>query len=526
MKLTYLIAILLLLAGAAHAQLAPDKGRFDIELHPGEVVEKTLTLKNVGDVPIYHISNTPISGNAKDFIFLSIPDGKALAPQEKEKVKIFFAVPPETQPGSYTGFIYLLDSAPPSMPVGIEFHVDVIKPQSYDISMSINDARSASTFAKADETADFDLSVTNLGKFRDMASIDIPKLPDGWSASLLDGEDEVPIPYEVPLNPGITHSMKLEIESSNPGEKGKVTVKATSLGNSSKNVTVEAEAEFSIAVRGYSVKIDLPERMVANKTYHGALSIALQVNEKVTLGVLTPPELMVIPLIQTAAVYPDTPGRANFTMLASKPGVYPVVFKLADSNGIPMPEEVAVVNVVEPGGVVILTGEDFLYKTIASLCSPENRTVPVITVLNGKLDEKARESLFTYSKVVILGSDSLVSADAEKELSGMDVKRITGDNLCDTSWQFIKEMWQNGTSEVILSGSKDTEIFRAYREAQIRNAPLAICDGNITGTTKSMIADLTKRNITLSKILVMHDIGESNRKALADIKVSVEAVGQ
>lgn len=524
MKPIYLITILILLSGAAHAQLSPDKGRFDIELHPGEVVEKTLTLKNVGDMPIYEISKTPISGDAKDFIFLSIPEGKALSPQEKEKIKIFFVVPPETEPGPYTGFIYLLDSAPPSMPVGIEFHVDVIKPQSYDISMSINDARSASTFAKADETADFDLLVTNLGKFRDMVSIDIPKLPDGWSASLLDGEDEVPIPYEVPLNPGITHPMKLQVVSSGPGETGKVVLKATSLGNSSKNVTVEAEAEFGIAVRGYNVKIDLPEKMVANRTYHGTLDIALQVKEKVMVGILTPPELMVIPVIQTAAVYPDTPGKANFTMLASEPGVYPVVFKLADSNGIPMPEEVAAVNVVKPNGTVILTRDDFLYKTIASLCAPENRTLPVITALNGKLDEKARESLFTYSKVVILGNESLVSADAEKELSGMDVKRITGANLCENSWGFIREMWQNGVSEVILSGSKDSEIFRAYREAQIRNAPLAICDANITDTDKSMIADLTKRNTKLSKILVMHDIGENNRKALTDMGLSIEEV--
>jgi hypothetical protein len=526
MKLIYLIAILLLLAGAAHAQLAPDKERFDIELHPGEVVEKTLTLKNVGDVPIYEITKTPISGNAKDYIFLSIPDGKELDPQDTEKIKIFFTVPPETEPGSYTGFIYLLDSSPPSMPIGIEFHIDVINPEGYYIGMSINDARSASKFAKADETADFDLDVTNLGRFRDVVSIDVPTLPDGWSASLLDGDNEVPMPYELPLNPGITHPLKLQIDSSNPGERGTVIVKAVSIGNSSMNATVEASVEFGIAVRGYNVNIDLPDKMVANRTYEGSFGIALQVREKVMVGVLTPPKLMVIPMAQTVAVFPDTPGTANFTMLASEPGIYPVIFKLTDSHGVSMPDEVAAVRVVRPNGTVILTGEDFLYKTVASVCSPENITLPSINVPSGKLSETAKERLYTYSDVVILGNESIVSADAEKVLQGMNVTRIAGADPCETFWRFVSKMWQNGTAEVVLSGPENGQIFRAYREAVIRSIPLVVCDTNMTSTDKSIIVDLTKRKTKLSKVLVVGDIGEYNRKALADIGISVEEVGQ
>ncbi len=526
MKPIYLLVILLLLTGAASAQIAPDRERFDIELHPGEVVEKTLTLKNIGDMPIAKISNTPISGDAKDYIFLSIPEDKILPPQEKEKIKIFFAVPPETKPGSYTGFIYLLDSAPPSMPVSIEFHINVIEPESYDIGMSINDAISATTFAKADETADFDLTVTNLGRFRDVASIDVPALPDGWSASLFDGDDEVPIPYDISLNPGISHPMKLKIESANPGEKGEVAVKATSLGNSSKNATVKASAEFGIAVRGYNVKIELPEKMVANRTYHGAFSIALQVKESVNVGVLTPPKLMVIPLTQVVAVTPDNPGTANFTMLASGTGIYPVIFKLRDSSGIPMPEEIAAVRVVEPNGTVILTGEDFLYKTVASLCSPENKTVPVITAPEGKLKDRMQEALYTYSRVVILGNKSIVSNDAEKDLAGMDVKRIEGGSLCETSWRFVSDMWQNGTSTVVLSGPKDIDIFRAYQEARTQNVPLVICDENLSNTTKSIISDLTKRKIKLSKVLTVGGLSEDARKALTDMGISVEEVKQ
>lgn len=523
MRPIYLIAILSLLIGAAYGQLSPDKERFDVKLHPGEVVEKTLTLKNVGDTPISKISKTPVSGDAKDLIFVNIPDGKTLEPQEKGKINIFFIAAPETKPGHYTGSIYLLDSAPPSMPVAIEFYIDVIEPQSYDIDLSINDARTASAFAKSDEAADFDVLVTNLGKFRDVVSVDIPALPEGWTVSLLDGDKEVPIPYDIPLNPGISHPLKLGIESSNPGENGKVIVEATSLGNSSKNATAEASAEFGIAVRGYNVKIDLPEKMVPNRTYEGSFSIALQVKEQVTLGVLTPDDLMVIPLIQVAAVNPDSPGVANFTILALKPGEYPVVFKLADSKGVRMPDEIAAVDVVEPNGTAILTGEDLIYKTIASLCHPKNITLPVISVPGGILDKKARENLFTYSKVVILGNESVISKDAEKELKGIDLKRING-SLCEISWRLISEMWQNGTPEVILSSPEETQIFKAYREAEIRNIPMAVCGGNMTDATKSVISNLTKRNTKLTKVLLIGNISEDNKKALTSMGISIEEV--
>ncbi|MDM7912447.1 MAG: hypothetical protein QUS09_05055, partial [Methanotrichaceae archaeon] len=129
----------------------------------------------------------------------------------------------------------------------------------YGLSLTINDAKSASTFAKADEPATFDLSIRNLGRFRDVASIDTSSMPDGWTVSLLDGEDEYSLPYELPLNPGISHPMVLQIQPSVPGDEGELTITATSLGNKSKNDTVKASAKFGLEIRAYNVKIDLPE---------------------------------------------------------------------------------------------------------------------------------------------------------------------------------------------------------------------------------------------------------------------------
>lgn len=527
MRLTYLIVILFLLASSAAAQLAPDKERFDVVIHPGEVEEKTLKVTNVGDESISKISSTSVSGTAKDFIFLGIPEakeGKALLqPQDKAEIKIFFAIPPETKPGSYTGFIYLLDSSPPSMPIAIEFNVDVIGVGSYGVGMTINDARSSSIFAKADETAQFDLAVKNLGTFRDVASINTSALPEGWTVTLVDGEKEQSLPYELSLQPGVTHIMKLQIQSSQPGKESKMRITATSLGNSTKNATVEAQVDFGMAIRGYNVDIEVPERMVANKTYKGSFAVMLDVREKVLVGVVTPQDLMVIPLAQVVDVTPDNPGNASFSMLASKPGEYPLVFKLIDSNGIPMPEEVTTVKVVQPEGVAVLTGDDFLYSTVASLAAQDNRTVPVITVPRGKLSENDLEQLQGYARIVILGNESIVSGDAEKELIGTETKRIEGGSLCETCWRFVAELRQNGISRVVLSTTKPSDVFRAYRYATINGLPVVICDGDPNSATLSVIENLTKRNVTLSKVLTMGEVGEGTAKALAGMNISMEA---
>src|SRR5664280_2681876 len=105
MRLIYPIVILFLLISASNAQLAPDKERFDVVLHPGDLEERTLKVANVGDSPIFKITKTQMSGTAKEFIFLDVPEGKTLMPSDKAEIKIYFALPPETKPGSYTGFI-------------------------------------------------------------------------------------------------------------------------------------------------------------------------------------------------------------------------------------------------------------------------------------------------------------------------------------------------------------------------------------------------------------------------------------
>ncbi|VVB67998.1 Uncharacterised protein [uncultured archaeon] len=524
MRLIYPIVILLLLISAGAAQLAPDKERFDVVLHPGDVEERTLKVTNVGDAPILEITGTQMSGNAKDFIFLGMPEKKTLQPTEEAEIKIFFAIPPETKPGFYTGFIYLLDTTPPSMPTRIEFNLDIIGKESYGLGMTINDAKSSLISAKADETAQFDLAIKNLGMFRDVASIDASPLPEGWTVTLQDGDKEISLPYDLPLDPGVTHSMKLNILTSKPGKKGDITVTVISLGNRSRNVSVDAEVEFGMAVRGYTTDIEFPDRMVANKTYKGSFGIMLDVKEKVLVGLLTPTQIMAIPMSQIVDVTPDKPGVANFTMLASQPGDYQIVFKLVDSNGIPMPEEMTSIKVVPPEGVAVLSGDDFLYSTVASLCIPDNRTLAVLTVPPGKLSDKDQEFLQDFTRVVILGNQSIVSADAEKSLEGIEIKRIQGESLCEECWLFAAEMWQNGTSAVVLSSPRSMDIFRAYQVAKIGGLPLVVCKGSVTEVAKATIKELTKRKIPLSKALTIGEIGDETARALQEAGVSMEEV--
>lgn len=524
MRLIYPIVILFLLINASNAQLEPDKERFDVVLHPGDLEERTLEVTNGGDSPIFEITKTQISGTAREFIFLDVPEGKPLMPLDKAEIKIYFALPPETKPGSYTGFIYLLDSAPPSLPLRIDFDLDVIGQQSYGIDMTIEDAKSASLYAKAEEIAQFDMAVKNLGTFRDVASIDSGPLPDGWSVILKDGEKTLSLPYDLPLDPGTTHNMELQIETFKPGKKGNLMVTATSLGNRSENSSIEADVEFGIAVRGYNTDIEIPEKIVANKSYDGSISIMLDVKENVMVSIASPPELMVIPLEQMVEVTPKDPGVANFTLLGSLSGEYPLLFKLTDSHGIPMPEETTSIKVVTPQGMAVLTGQDFLYSTVASLSIPGNRTPDIITMPPGKISKEYQERLQEYSMVLILGNQSIVSGDVEKVLDGIEVKRIEGDSLFEECWLFAKEIWQNGTTEVVLTSSRPADIFRAYQVAKMDGMPMVVCEGGVTETANAVIKEMTKRNSTLSKALTVGNIGVEYTKALQDAGVSIEEV--
>jgi putative cell wall-binding protein len=526
MRLIYPIVILFLLVAASSAQLEADKERFDVVLHPGDLEERTLEVTNIGDATIFKISKTQMSGTARDFIFLDMPKEKPLMPSDKAEIKIYFVLPPETRPGTYAGFIYLLDSAPPSLPMRIDFELTVIEQESYGIGMTIDDAKSAMLSANAEEIAQFDLAVKNLGAFRDVASIDAGPLPDGWSVSLMDGERMLDLPYDVPLDPGATHNMKLQVQTAKPGKKGNVAIVATSLGNQSKNSSVEAVVDFAVAVRGYNVEINVPEKIVTNKTYQGSFNIMLDVREFVMVAIVTPPELMVIPVAQTVEVGPHHPGVANFTLLASADGDYPLVFRLMDSHGIPMPEEIASIKVVMPEGMVILTGDDFFHSTIASVSRQGNGTAnfDVITVPPGKLSQMDREKLQGYSTIVILGNQSIVSKDAEKVLEGVEIKRIDRSSLYEECWLFTAETWRNGTAEVVLSGPRSADIFRTYQVANLAGTPIVVCEGDVTKDAAAAIADMTKRNVTLSKALIVGEIGSEYTKPLQDAGVKIEEV--
>ncbi|HPT36945.1 MAG TPA: hypothetical protein PLZ44_01505 [Methanothrix sp.] len=529
MRPIYSIVILFLLTAASYAQLEPDKERFDVVLHPGDLEERTLKVANIGDDAIYKISKTEISGTARGYIFLSIPDDledKPLMPEDKAEIKVYFALPPEAKPGTYTGFLYLLDSEPPSLPIRIDFNLNVIAQESYGIGMTIDDAKSAELSANAEDIAQFDLSVKNLGAFRDVASIDIGQLPDGWSVTLLDGKKTPDFPYNLSIDPGTTHTMQLQIETTKPGQKNNLTITATSLGNKSMNSSVEAAVDFAVAVRGYNVDIQVPDKMVVNKTYKGSFKIMLDVKETVMVGIITPPELMVIPLAQTVEVDPSNPGIANFTMLASESGEYPIIFRLMDSHGIPMPEEVSSVDVVAPEGMAVLTGDDFIHSTIASSSVMGNGTVEfdVVTTNPAKINEADLEKLQDYSEILILGNQSIVSGDAERQLKGSQIKRLGGDSLYEECWLYAANIWRNGTADAILCNEEPADIFRAYSLSKVSGAPMIVCQGNVTEGANSAIRDMTEKNVSLTRALYIGDIDAKYKKPLQDAGIETEEV--
>ena len=377
MRLIYPLIILFLLTGAAAAQLTPDKDRFDIVLHPGDGEERTLKVINAGDSAIFKIAKTEMIGDARDFIFIDVPEGKPLSPGDEAEIKIYIGIPPETKPGAYTGFIYLMESSPPSLPLRIDFHIDVIVQESYGIAMTVEDAKSASLRASAKDRAQFNLAVKNLGSFRDIASIDSGALPEGWSIFLLDDDEAVTMPYDLPLDPGATHAIKLQIKTEKPGAKENVTITATSLGNHSINSSIQAEVEFGLAGRGYDTQIDVPDEIATNKSYKGSLKVILDVKENIWVTTSSPDELIVMPQSQTVKVTPENPGIANITFLASRAGEYPLTFQLSDSHGIPMPEEVITITASPAEGKAVLTGEDIIYGTLGILASYSNRNLDV-----------------------------------------------------------------------------------------------------------------------------------------------------
>ena len=524
MRLIYPFMILFLLIGASAAQLTPDKDRFDIVLHPGDGDERTLKVINNGDSTIFKISKTEMIGDAGDYIFIDVPEDKPLSPGDEAEIKIYIGIPPETEPGVYTGSIYLMESTPPSIPLRIDFHVEVIVQESYGIVMTVEDAKSASLRASAKDIAQFNLAVKNLGSFRDIASIDAGILPEGWSVVLLDDDEPLGMPYDLPLDPGATHEIKLQVQTTKPGEKDNVTITATSLGNRSRNSSVQAEVEFGLVVRGYDTEIVVPERIATNKSYEGKFKIILDVKEDIWVSMYSPDELMVIPLAQTVSVTPEEPGYANFTILASKAGEYPLIFKLSDSHGIPMPEETATISAVAPGGLAVVTGDDVIYGTVGALALFGNKTPDVYMIPQDELSKDYLERLQGYISIVILGNESVIPQDINKELQDVEIKRIHSESLYEECWLFMKEIWNNGTSRAVLTTPRHADIYRAYQIAMNESLPMVVCRGNVTPASLEAIEEMTESNTSLTQVTVVGRVEDDYTKALREAGVLLEEV--
>jgi hypothetical protein len=525
MNLIRIVVILFLLVGMTTAQLAVDKDKFELELHPGDIQERTITVENIGDIPIFDIKASPVGGDASEFIELILPEIDGFYPEDdSEEIIVIFAVPPEAELGSFEGYVYLFDDTPLSLPILIDFNIDVIELESYGVSFTINDAKSASMKVDAEELVSFDLTVMNTGLFRDVISIDAGSIPSGWDVELYDGNELVDIPYNLPLSSGSGRTLYLDIVGTTPGDSADFNITATSLGNPSKNKTVTSHVDLNLAVRTYNVVPKFPDKIIVNRTYSGNLDIELGVEEKITVNAIAPPGMLVIPESQVVPVSHHRKGTGEFTVMATTPGIYSLTFKLTDSNGVPMPDETKVITAIEPTGVGIIAGNYLLGS--AALCYAEvsEKDVPVITMFTDELSATDLEEIDSCSEVIILGNESSVSQEVEKSLSGMTVIRIVGDDICETCWLFASKMWLNGTEEAVLVGPDEAEVMRAYQKAKDLGAPLVICDNDLTTRSKSIIENFQALEIPLSKVLLGGGVSESTRQDLVDIGLVVEEV--
>jgi hypothetical protein len=395
-----------------------------------------------------------------------------------------------------------------------------VEQKSYGASLSIDDAKYAFGHTKPDEPAEFELEVKNTGRFRDVISLNASILPEGWSVSLLDGEDEVELPYKVPLLSGTSRKLTLQVFGE-PGDTQEIEIRATSLGQGMENDTVKALVKVGLSVRGYRVSTNLPERIVVNRTYPGTFSITLGREETILLDVVAPPELLVIPPTQIIEVAEKEAGVANFTMMATLPGKYPLVFRMVDSQGVPIPEELVWVTSEEPAEKCIVTGEQFEYVTVSSL-TPTNLTLPVVTIPSGGFGQKELNEIKAYTKVIILGNASVVPSTLEETLGDeMDVQRIAGEDLGETTWLFASAMWTNGTKEIVIAAPTGLDVFKAYQLAKDLEVPLIICS-SLTDKSSSIAKDMTEREIPLTRALIVGQVEEELKRTLIDMGIETE----
>jgi hypothetical protein len=517
MKPIYLILIMLILSGIASAQLKPDRERFDIEIHPGEVIHKTLTLTNTGEEPVSRIRATSVGGDAKDMIMIDIPT-KAIDPGDDMDVDIFFMAPPETRPGSYTGFFYIFDeTAPPALPIAISFNLNVIEKDSYNVGLYINDAREASGEVTPDEPAEFDLEVRNTGRFRDLIEIYIPEVPEGWHPKLFDGDEEIDLPYSLPPPSGSSRLLSLEVEVDENARSGSMKIVAESQGNRSKNASVAVNLDVGVVVKGYDVRIDVPKRMIVNRSYEGRITLFLENNVKVMVDAISDPSLLIVPSSMVLDINGKF-GSANFTLIATEPSGYATVFRMVDSNGVPFPPEIVYLEAIEPTGLAIITSTDPRYTAIASLISGNNTTVPVVQV-EDRVSSDIRERLLPYRDVIILGDESAVSRNIESGLSGFNVSRIAGADLAETSWILADRMWSNQTA-VVVSGPGEIDIFRSYQIAKRAGVPLVVCGDELTDSIMTSIKSMMAKG--LKKAIIASGVSDSTAESLRAMGISTE----
>ena len=55
-------------------------------------------------------------------------------------------------------------------------------------------------------------------------------------------------------------------------------------------------------------------------------------------------------------------------------------------------------------------------------------------------------------------------------------------------------------------------------------APIVVCEGDVTEKAKAAIAEMTKRNVTLSRAMTVGEIGAEYTKPLQDAGVKTEEV--
>ena len=112
----------------------------------------------------------------------------------------------------------------------------------------------------------------------------------------------------------------------------------------------------------------------------------------------------------------------------------------------------------------------------------------------------------------------------EKLLDGAQIKRIGTGNLYDECWQYIREVYVNGTADVVLSGPKSADIFRAYQLAKVSGMPIVVCQGDVTENAKEAIKEMTNCNVSLTSALYVGDIDTKYIKPLTDAGIKTEKV--